>query len=555
MASTIFLQERPSFGSLIGNGRVFEVPSFQRDYSWDQNQWEDLWLDIVNLEGDEDHYLGYIVLQETSDSKRFIIIDGQQRIATLSILILAAVKILEDWGDKERADLLRTSYISYKEPVSLLYKTKLRLNRNNDYIYSSRLVQLHIPPVTGSLKPSEKLICQAYDYFYKEFNALFKSKSAIELTTFINKRIDERLFFTAITVGDDINAYKVFETLNARGVKLSTADLLKNYLFSVVSAQFPGEVEDLEKKWYRIHDLLGKTDITTYLRHFWNSRNWPLERKSSLFKTIKKKITTYESSIQLMKDLEDGVEIYIAFSNPDDPLWIDDQKKYFKEINVMGVSQCFPLLLTTKQKFTDVEFTKVLRDVCVISFRYNTIGGMNPNEMERVYAKASNAVYSGSSITARHVFDQLKEVYIADNVFKVDFANAVLNTNKDNKLAKYILGKIDSQMGGSPLELDNRTVTIEHVLPESLDDEWIDAFGNTAPEPYIYRIGNLILLEKAKNNEAARKSFEEKRTIYASSSFASARSIEPYTDWDSEAIARRQSEMARLAAGIWKISY
>lgn len=312
--STLLKQDQPSFGSLAGNGKSFEVPPFQRDYSWDNEEWEDLWLDIMGLDEEIDHYMRYVVLQETKQSKNYLIIDGQQRITTISILIIAAVKLLIDKGDKERADLLRNAYLSYKEPTSLVFKTKLKLNRNNDYIYTAQLLQLQIPQYTAGLKPSEKRLVGAYKYFYSELTKYFSEKPTEKIAEFISTKIDDKLFFTSITVGDDIDAYKVFETLNARGVKLSTADLLKNYLFSKVFSRAEGPVDSLEKKWYRINDLLGKTDLTNYIRHFWNSRSYPSERKATIFKTIKKKVETYEESIDFINNLDESVNYLCSFN-------------------------------------------------------------------------------------------------------------------------------------------------------------------------------------------------------------------------------------------------
>ncbi len=179
--STLLKQEQPTFGSLAGNGRTFEVPPFQRDYSWDKEEWEDLWLDLIGIDEEGDHYMGYVVLQETKESKNFLIIDGQQRITTISILIIAAVKILQDRGDIERSELLRNTYLSYKEPTSLIYKTKLKLNRNNDYVYTSQLLQLQIPQYTAGLKPSEKRLINAFKYFNTE------------LTKYLTKRLNPLL--------------------------------------------------------------------------------------------------------------------------------------------------------------------------------------------------------------------------------------------------------------------------------------------------------------------------------------------------------------------------
>lgn len=554
--STLLKQEQPTFGSLAGNGKTFEVPPFQRDYSWDKEEWEDLWLDIMGLDDEGDHYMGYVVLQETKESKNFLIIDGQQRITTISILIAAAVKLLIEKGDNERADLIRNNYLSYKEPTSLIFKTKLKLNRNNDYIYSSKLLQLQIPQHTASLKPSEKRLIQAYKYFLTELTKLFADDTTENIAGFISRKIDEKLFFTSITVGDDIDAYKVFETLNARGVKLSTADLLKNYLFSKVFSRAEGELDTLEKKWYRINDLLGKTDITNYIRHFWNSRNYPSERKVTLFKTIKKKVETYESSIYLINDLDESVTIYSALTNADSEVWNVDQSKLISEINILEVSQCFPLLMISKQKFTDNEFTKLLRDIVTLSFRYNTIGGQNPNELERVYSKASVAIYKGEVAQAREVFlNYLKDVYLDDNSFKNDFKNKQINTNKYNLLTKYILSKLEVEYGGIEPVLSSKDVTIEHILPQNPDDLWADNFSNVDLQDYIFRIGNLTLLELNRNRDASRKSFPQKQQIFSGSSFKLSNEKINYENWSVTSISNRQTDMANRAATIWKINY
>lgn len=554
--STLLKQEQPTFGSLAGNGRTFEVPPFQRDYSWDREEWEDLWLDLISIDEEGDHYMGYVVLQETKESKRFLIIDGQQRIATISILIIAAVKLLQDRGDEERSELLRNTYLSYKEPTSLIHKTKLSLNRNNDYVYTSQLLQLQIPQFTAGLKPSEKRLIGAFRYFTSELTKYFKNAKTEAIAAFISRKVDEKLFFTSIIVGDDIDAYKVFETLNARGVKLSTADLLKNYLFSKVFSRAEGEVESLEKKWYRINDLLGKTDITNYIRHFWNSRNYPTERKATLFKTIKKKVDNYELSIDTINALDESVFVYSALTNPDSEVWVGEQPKFISEINILEVSQCYPLLMVSKQRFSEQEFTKLLRDIVALSFRYNTIGGQNPNELERVYGKASVAIYKSEITTAKEVFSKyLKDVYLEDNSFKNDFKNKQINTNKYNLLVKYILTKLEIQYGGTESILTSKNLTIEHILPETPTDEWVNQFQNVDVQDYIFRLGNLTLLESGKNKEADRKSFEEKQVIYLTSNYKLSKEQTNYTVWNVASISARQTDMANKASTVWKINY
>ncbi|MDO4310728.1 MAG: DUF262 domain-containing protein [Prevotella sp.] len=133
------------FGSLIRSGSKFIIPKFQRDYSWDTEQWDDLWMDIENMLSENgDHYMGYLVLQ-TVNNNQSIIIDGQQRFTTITIIILAAIKAIQKLVDKgievednqKRIDTLKTTYIGNMDPVSLEYDNILILNRNNNAYYGS----------------------------------------------------------------------------------------------------------------------------------------------------------------------------------------------------------------------------------------------------------------------------------------------------------------------------------------------------------------------------------------------------------------------------------
>ena len=123
-----------TYRQLMGNGLRYEIPKFQRDYSWEAEQWDDLWFDLMSLIENEEmeHYMGYLVLQ-TSNNKNFSIIDGQQRLTTMSLLILSVLKCLDDLVnqniDKEdnfkRKETLLNSYIGYINPVTLISDNKI----------------------------------------------------------------------------------------------------------------------------------------------------------------------------------------------------------------------------------------------------------------------------------------------------------------------------------------------------------------------------------------------------------------------------------------------
>ena len=136
-----------TFVRLMGNGLHYEVPRYQRDYSWTIEQWSDLWYDILQLLQDEDsHYMGYLVLQ-TNDDKHYQIIDGQQRLTTLSIFILAVIKSLrclpashtEKAENERRAQNIHSNYIGNLDMLTLTSINKLVLNKNNDGFYKNYL--------------------------------------------------------------------------------------------------------------------------------------------------------------------------------------------------------------------------------------------------------------------------------------------------------------------------------------------------------------------------------------------------------------------------------
>lgn len=318
MSITNFNTANQTYRSLIGNGLIYTVPRFQRDYSWTDEEWDDLWTDIQNLfetDGETAHYMGYLVLQ-SKDNKKFDIIDGQQRITTLSIIALAVLKnferLIADGVDPDnnriRQAQLRSTFIGYLDPVTLIAKTKLELNRNNNSYYQSYLVPLQKLP-TRNLKFTERQMRSAFESFEGKIWKEYGSKKDGALLATLLENLSDKLFFTVITVNDELNAYKVFETLNARGVKLSSTDLLKNYLFSVVHKEGKDERElnYLDERWEVLVGKLGSEKFPNFLRTHWNSRN-KMVRSAELFKAIRLKINNTQHVFELVGELESDVD-------------------------------------------------------------------------------------------------------------------------------------------------------------------------------------------------------------------------------------------------------
>ena len=248
-----------SLSDIIGNGKTYTVPPYQRDYSWKKDHWEDLWNDILAIKTTGNvHYMGSIVLQNMGD-KRYHVIDGQQRFSTLTLIVLAIIKKLNELiknqidvdNNKERVSLLSKKYIGDKDPGSLTYSSKLQLNENNNSFFQSNLLVFRAPVNVRTLQHSDRQIWSAFNFFSNQVDILFKEEQNGEtITNFLNKLIAERLMFIQIVVEDELSAYTVFETLNSRGVGLTVTDLLKNYLFSISSQV---DLPHIKNKWKKIN--------------------------------------------------------------------------------------------------------------------------------------------------------------------------------------------------------------------------------------------------------------------------------------------------------------
>lgn len=547
-----------TYRQLIGNGLRYEIPKFQRDYSWESEHWDDLWQDILLVVKSEEneHYMGYLVLQ-TSDNKKFIVIDGQQRLTTLSILVLAVLKALnnlvakgENVADNEkRIQSFRDSYIGYLNPVTLISDNKLKLNRNSDEYYRNYLVLLKDLPIRNT-NSSEKQMRECFNWFHTKITKEFKTGE--DLAQFIDTIVD-KLFFTVIEVTDQINAFKVFETLNARGVQLSSSDLLKNYLFSVIDETKPhiSEIEELESLWSRIIGKLGNKKFEDYLRYYWNSKNKTV-RKNQLFKTIRNNITTKEDTFKLIRDLDDTADLFIAIQDPESEYWNDlpEVKKQLNDLKLFQIKQTNSLLMSGYKNLDQKSFSKLVKSASIISFRYNIIGGLNPNEQEDNYNKVAISI----SNTKTFEIKSLQAIYVADTNFENDFSTKQFkNTSRNHKIVKYILAKIENYKYNNDIDSDSDNYTIEHILPESADETWGE-FENEEIERSIYRLGNLTLLEKKLNRNADTMNYESKKAFFVQSNCNLTKNLpESFETWTEAKITARQKELAKAAKSIWTI--
>ena len=568
MAKNVLLDTRTAnFLELIGNGKIYRVPPYQRDYSWQEEQWEDLWNDIIEMREDRDqrHYMGALVIESIND-REFQIIDGQQRLATLTLLALAVIKHLlalalqddEPEANRERAQSLRHRFIGEKDPASLIESSKLFLNATDDAFFQDYLIQLKEPRNPRGLPKSNKLLWGCFQYFYRKLSEPdLRPVTGQSLAALLNETVARQLLFILITVDDELNAYTVFETLNARGLELSATDLLKNYLFSRVRVRT--DLEHLQRRWQKLIATIRQERFPDFLRYHLLCQHSRV-RKQRLFKIVRDAVQRPEQVFELMDALEGRAELFAALQDDTHEYWIENQecRPHVRELILFGSKQLTPVLFAAWDKFDACDFVRTVKLISRFVFRYTVVSSLNTNALEPISHEIASGILEGSIHGPRLVYEKLKPFHVDDEKFKQDFALLTINTGgRRRKVAKYILCWLESDQSGRACDPDTDPATIEHILPENPIADWIEHFPEEKWDEYIYRLGNLTLLESSLNREISNQPYAEKLKGYARSQYRMTSVLPDFAPetWTPQLVEYRQREMAERATHLWRSDF
>lgn len=240
-----------------------------------------------------------------------------------------------------------------------------------------------------------------------------------------------------------------------------------------------------------------------------------------MFKALKETIKDSPQVIELLDEIERNAQIYNALSSYTDRLWIGqrDMIRRIREIELFKEKQALPILMASYNNLSQEDFSKVLRIVSIITFRYTIIGGLHTNIKEDVYNKAAIKISNKELLTASSIAQEVKSLYTSDKDFKNDFSTAFISTKRGKKLVRYILFEIENNLSQADNDYEVNPATIEHILPENAGDEWSLNFPISIQDSLVYRLGNYTLLEDDKNRDCGTKSFEAKRGIYKTSQY------------------------------------
>lgn len=510
-----------TIGELLQDGKIYTVPPFQRSYSWEKEQIENFWADLKSVyeNGENEYFVGSMIFTPDEGNKiKTKVLDGQQRFSTVLLFLSALRDALRKFNTERKQERIdEINKVIYKADFVTLEKNpKLELNNLDSYFYEQIVVHenIHDPDLNPKYN-SHKLIKEAYCYFENELTEKIELGREKFVSGIIGA-LTNKFLVIKIEVDTDVNAQIIFETLNDRGLALSEADLIKNYLFSIAGK----DLDLIKQDWKEIIDQIGDQDIVKFLRHFWSS-SFELVRREELYKKLREKVKGDKPNDvkAFMQGLSKEVKVYSNLNNPTPEFWLEkDVQEILEELNVLCVEQVYILLLSLYNKFYQKPktFKRLLRVLVNFTFRYNTICGENPNQLERLYSTLAIKVRKGE-IDEHKIIEEIKETSPSNEKFINSFSELKL---KKGKLAKYILFKINNYLlkekGEKEITTDINKVNLEHIIPKKPDQDWKDFFEKNSMngEDYIYKIGNMTILLSESNSKISNKFFNKKQQIY-----------------------------------------
>lgn len=554
--------EHKGIGKALAHNR-FVVPLNQREYSWEAEHVTDLLQDFSNAirTNKATYFLGTIVLT-TNDDGNPEVCDGQQRLATTTILIAAIRDYFHGRKDARRVTSIENEFLSIIDRDTTALVARLTLNVDDNEFFRSRILS---QPGSKERKvepkgDSHKKIVEAAKLAAQHIQDMVrteKDENSIGIMLGLLKFIEDGAQVILLRVPDDLDAFVMFETLNDRGLVTSQADLLKNHLFKKAG---PAKIKEAQQKWARMKGVLeslGIEDITvTYLRHLLITQHGPTREREVLSRT-KKQIDSQQRSIEFLDQLAASAADYAAILNPNHVKWNEYGEKTRQHIHTINqhlrVQQIRPLMFAVAKHFAVKEAKKAFRLFVNWSVRFLIVGGRG-GLLDTNYATAAEQVGTGKVKTTKELAATMRDVVPSDATFEAAFAEARVS---QNFLARYYLRALELKAKQDPEpELipndETAAINLEHVLPENPGANWPDIDGELA-SAYHRRLGNMALLKATSNSIVGNASLSDKKKVLKASGYILTSDIAKHRTWGVKEISARQVKMAQLAVETWPL--
>ena len=543
---------------LLEGQQHYLIPLFQRPYSWQRNDWATLWNDIVEtyrFNPASGHFLGSIVSKSLPGTPEgvspYIVIDGQQRLTTLSIVIAAL-----------RDRISKTDPVAGERISDLCLMNKYA---KDEYRYKIRPTQADQPTyfsvIDGNDNFSDEeapnLIRQAYDFF---FDALGKSADEEDDELLDLARLERLLLddveVVSITLGDDDNEYRIFESLNWKGAPLSQADLLRNYFFMRIH---PDQQQTLyDSVWTPMQAMLDSKALADFFRYQYMSSG-QFVREKDIYLKWRSDLDRLESDglAAKMRELAGYAQYYKRLIAPEAEPDAGVRER-LERLNLWGGQTMYPFVLWLYEgagvgDVNSAEVASVLRLIESYLVR-RLFCGIPSTGSNRFFMELVAQVPEGNIVGAvRQALSQPtgRRRWPDDKDFKEGlFTYQLYEESRPQQRRLVIKAFEQDQEHKEPAELEG--LTVEHIMPQDLTKEWQEALGSNANEIHarlLHTLGNLTLT--GYNPELSNQAFNEKRRYFKDSNLAMNREIAEEVEWGPEQIRLRTERLAARAIKIW----
>lgn len=543
------------------------VPENQRAYAWLDEHIQQLFEDLSAAfrTPKAPYFLGTIVLTGKGVD-RFDVTDGQQRLATTSILIAAIRDFLEPRGEQGRKTAAKytSDYLLQYDEFSNQDVPKFILGVDDNEFFREHILCHNTKSARAkksvALRKSHERLSDAQiiaNKFIKQIVSTLSDKDGTNLLLEWIDFLQKRVIVIVITAAEDVDAYKMFETLNDRGLKASQIDILKNFLFK----EGKKRIHDLQPKW---SSMVGKVEeydedlLLDYVRHFWIAKKGPT-KAPELAGQFKKHIVGDQQAMEWVSDLDKTASDYISLLQPlDHPrltaFGSDTRAVIYTITKLLGIEQIRPLMLAVLQHFGPEEAKLAFVKFVSWSVRFLVVGGGSGGLLDRHYGLRAQEVTDHLVTTAKELTIRMNGVVPNNAAFEAAFARHAVTKAV---LARYYLRCLDKYSNGDDksyigeFERAQSSANLEHIMPETAWQTW--GLQLEVVEANYKRIGNLCLLEPKKNVLVGNETFDVKVKTYKSSTFTTTQDVARYSTskWGIEEIDLRQADLAKSAPKIW----
>lgn len=537
-----------TLGQILYSPSQYVIPVFQRNYRWETPQWQKLWTSLIEIQRPDkrgNHFMGFLVvvpgLAQPGHHTTFHLIDGQQRITTASILLGAVRNVARQLGHAELADEIHQYYLTH--PLKKGEQHFRLLPKEHDHDSYLALVASK-GEVTGR-------VGDALAFFEEKLTA-HCGDSASKLREVFDT-LCQKLEFMFATLEAE-NAYNIFKSLNSTGVPLGQSDLIRNFVFMHV---LPDEHDDFDRDLWRPLEecfigsdaVLDEDRFSKFFRDFLMSSGRYISPKETFQEFESRYEATKFVANQLAADLLTSAKHYqiITGGQHDEDA---DVTRALAGLNAFESATAYPILLALFKKRVAKEIDSGVLAKCIRMLSGFIVRRFICGESSRGYGQMFVRALTGEAGTV----DVRLETYLLergwpdDIQFKKSFCEFPIY---QRAYAREILEFLESgREHREPADLS--ATQVEHVMPQTLNDDWIEHLGGDAARTHaewLHRIGNLTL--SAYNLPLWNHKFDIKRGHYFNSNIVITRELAGYQQWTAKEIQERGELLANEAVKIW----